>query len=82
MGGDEQSVCNGDPNRSSVANLFIADAAHGTLGNFYQCYRSSSLSGEITRVCGKKFVGGVRSQEPVVGRLRLCCPLFLYQFMY
>ena len=48
MGGDEQSVCNGPTNRSSVANLFIADAAHGALGNFCQCYRSSSLSGEIT----------------------------------
>ncbi|BAG02103.1 unknown protein [Microcystis aeruginosa NIES-843] len=31
----------------------------------------------------KFFVGvGVRSQESGVGRFRLCCPLFLYQFMY
>ncbi|ELS49314.1 hypothetical protein C789_870 [Microcystis aeruginosa FACHB-905 = DIANCHI905] len=25
---------------------------------------------------------GVRSQESGVGRFRLCCPLFLYQFLY
>ncbi len=36
----------------------------------------------INRVCGKKCIGGVRSQESVAGRFRLCCPCFLYQFVY